>query len=191
MMAEAVRTIIEWVGEDPDREGLRDTPGRVERSFSELCSGYQLTAEDVLSRKFDVWDGDGVKPHDGMVILRDIELYSLCEHHLLPFVGRAHIAYIPGAQGHVVGISKLARLVDVYARRLQIQERLTAQIADAIEKHLKAKGVMVVIEARHFCMLMRGCSKQNSVMTTSELRGLFWDNASARAETLQLFKGTP
>ncbi|MBT4146447.1 MAG: GTP cyclohydrolase I FolE [Gammaproteobacteria bacterium] len=177
-MEEYFSKIIEAVGEDVTREGLVDTPARAAKAFKFLNNGYEKTLEEVLNGA--IFEADT----DDMVIVKDIELYSLCEHHLLPFVGKCHIAYLP--DGHVLGLSKLARIVDMYARRLQIQERLTKQIADAVETAVNAKGVAVVIEAKHMCMMMRGVEKQNSVMTTSVMTGIFRNEISTRAEFLSL-----
>lgn len=160
-----VREMLAAIGEDVTREGLVDTPDRVVRSWLTLFGGYQMEPEAILARQFSS------EKYDQMIVLKDIELYSTCEHHLLPFYGKAHVAYLPN--GHVVGLSKLARLVECFARRLQIQEKLTAQIADAIMEHTGAKGCGVLIEARHLCMVARGVGKQNSVMMTSALRGTF------------------
>lgn len=165
---DAVKNILTAIGEDVEREGLKDTPSRVVKSWSELYRGYALDPASILKTTFD---GDG---YDQMIVLKNIELFSTCEHHMLPFIGHAHIAYLPTKR--VVGLSKLARLVECFARRLQIQERLTRQIAEAMMKHLEPKGVGVVIEAKHFCMLARGVNKQNSVMTTSSLDGVFRDD---------------
>jgi GTP cyclohydrolase IA len=178
MMEEYFSKIIEAVGEDVTREGLVDTPARAAKAFKFLNNGYEKTLEEVLNGA--IFEADT----EDMVIVKDIELYSLCEHHLLPFVGKCHIAYLP--DGHVLGLSKLARIVDMYARRLQIQERLTKQIADAVETAVNAKGVAVVIEAKHMCMMMRGVEKQNSVMTTSVMTGIFRNEISTRAEFLSL-----
>jgi GTP cyclohydrolase IA len=172
-----VTRILQYIGDDPKRDGLIETPGRVVRSWGELFGGYKLNAADVLCKEFDV---DG---YDEMIICRNIDFYSTCEHHMQPFYGRAHVGYIPSKK--VVGLSKLARLVDVFARRLQIQERLTSQIADAMEKHLSPLGVAVLIEATHFCMVCRGVRKQNSAMTTSSLKGRLTE-AAPRAEFLSL-----
>ena len=174
----AVREILLAIGEDPDRDGLLDTPRRVARSYRELFRGLRESAAGHLDRVFE-------QAHDEVILVRDIEFYSVCEHHLLPFTGKAHIAYLP-AEGQVVGLSKLARTVDVFARRPQVQERLTNQIADAIEQHLQAKGVVVVLEAEHFCMKMRGVNKSSSVMVTSALRGAFRDDRAQGAEVLNL-----
>jgi GTP cyclohydrolase I len=173
-----VRRQLELLGEDPDREGLRRTPERVARSLSWLTRGYR---QDAMSA---VGDGVFAEEHDHMVMVRDIELYSLCEHHMLPFFGKAHIAYIPS--GRILGLSKLPRLVEVFARRLQVQERLTAQIAQAVEDVLAPVGVGVVIEAMHLCMMMRGVEKQNSKTITSALLGSFRDDAKTRDEFLRL-----
>ncbi len=175
---ELVRAQLEALGEDPDREGLRDTPERVARSFSFLTRGYQLSVADAI--------GDAVydEAHDSMVMVKDIELYSLCEHHMLPFFGKAHVAYIP--DGKIVGLSKLPRVVEVFARRLQVQERLTEEIAQALEDVLKPQGVGVVVEAYHLCMMMRGVQKQNSKTITSAVRGLFRSDPRTREEFMQL-----
>ena len=177
-IAPDIRRILSALGEDPGRQGLLRTPERVEASLRFLTQGYGVSAADVV--------GDAVfaETHDSMILVRDIELYSLCEHHMLPFFGRAHVAYLPA--GRIVGLSKLARVVDVFARRLQIQERLTDQIADAVMEILEPLGVGVVIEAAHFCMMMRGVEKQNSRTVTSALRGVFRDDARTRDEFLRL-----
>ena len=167
------------IGEDPEREGLADTPKRVAKSLKFLTQGYRTCVEDVVGQ--GVFSDDG---HRNMVMVRDIELYSLCEHHMLPFFGKAHVAYIPN--GKIVGLSKIPRIVDVFARRLQVQERLTDQIANAIEEVLQPTGVGVVIEANHLCMMMRGVEKQNSSTITSALRGSFRDDAKTREEFLSL-----
>jgi GTP cyclohydrolase I len=174
---ESVTRILEYIGDRPEREGLKETPARVVRSWDEIFAGYKMKVEDVLCKEFEA---DG---YDELIICRNIDFYSTCEHHLQPFFGRAHVGYIPKRK--VVGLSKLARLVDLFARRLQIQERLTAQIADALEEHLQPLGVAVLIEAQHFCMVCRGVRKQNSCMTTSSLKGLF-RSAEARAEFFAL-----
>ncbi|MEN9756316.1 MAG: cyclohydrolase FolE [Pseudomonadota bacterium] len=170
--------IIEAVGEDLTREGLVDTPKRAAKAFKFLTHGYEKTLEEVLNGAIFTADSED------MVIVKDIELYSLCEHHLLPFIGKCHVGYLP--QGKVLGLSKVARVVDMYARRLQIQERLTKQIADAIEQATGARGVAVVIEAKHLCMMMRGVEKQNSVMTTSSMKGIFRKEINTRSEFLNL-----
>lgn len=173
-----VREILVALGEDPDREGLVKTPQRVDLAFRYLTKGYDQTVEEAI--------GDALfeESHESMIMVRDIELYSLCEHHLLPFFGRAHVAYVP--DGRIVGLSKVARVVDVFARRLQVQERLTDQIADAFMDVLHPQGVGVVIEAAHFCMMMRGVEKQNSRTVTSALRGIFRDDPRTREEFLRL-----
>nr|WP_284351069.1 GTP cyclohydrolase I FolE [Roseisolibacter agri] len=176
-----VRRQLELLGEDPERDGLLKTPSRVAKSMAWLTRGYDLDARDVIGDALFEVDSEG------MVMVRDIELYSLCEHHLLPFYGKAHIAYIP--DGRVVGLSKLARVVEVFARRLQVQERLTEQIALALEEALRPKGVGVVVEAAHLCMMMRGVEKQNSMTVTSALRGAFKDDARTRDEFLRLAHG--
>ena len=177
-LAVSVRRILELLGEDPDREGLLRTPERVEASLRWLTRGYEMSVDDVV--------GGGVfeEAHENMVMVRDVEVYSLCEHHLLPFYGKIHVAYIPN--GKILGLSKTARIVDLYARRLQVQERLTDQIADAIMEILSPRGVGVVLEARHLCMMMRGVEKQHSVVVTSALRGSFRDDAKTRDEFLRL-----
>lgn len=177
-LADLVRAQLVALGEDPARSGLLKTPERVEASLRFLTRGYHMSVRDQIGDA--VFDED----HHNMVIVKDIELYSLCEHHMLPFFGQAHVAYIPS--GRIVGLSKLARLVDVFARRLQVQERLTDQIADALCRILRPKGVGVVIEARHLCMMMRGVEKQNSSTVTSALRGDFAESARTRAEFLRL-----
>jgi GTP cyclohydrolase I len=179
--AEKVRDILAALGEDTEREGLLKTPERVEASLRFLTQGYHMSVADAI--------GEAVfaETHQSMIMVRDIELYSLCEHHLLPFFGRAHVAYIPN--GKILGLSKVARIVDVFARRLQVQERLTDQIADAIMDVLVPSGVGVVIEAAHFCMMMRGVQKQNSRTVTSALRGIFRDDSKTRVEFLRLAHG--
>nr|WP_298143101.1 GTP cyclohydrolase I FolE [uncultured Pseudomonas sp.] len=172
------REILLCVGEDPEREGLLDTPKRAAKAMQYLCHGYQTNLEEVVNGALFASD------NDEMVIVKDIELYSLCEHHLLPFIGKAHVAYIP--TGKVLGLSKVARIVDMYARRLQIQENLTRQIAEAIQSVTQAAGVAVVIEAKHMCMMMRGVEKQNSVMNTSVMLGAFRESCNTRLEFLQL-----
>jgi GTP cyclohydrolase I len=178
----AVREILLAVGEDPDREGLQKTPSRVARSYAELMAGLYIDPKEHLKTVFH-------ERYDEIVLLRDIPFHSLCEHHLLPFTGRAHVAYLPG--GRVVGLSKLARLVEGFARRPQVQERLTTQIADALMDELGPVGAAVVIEAVHTCMTIRGAKKTGSTMVTSALRGIFKDNASSRAEVLALMHCEP
>ncbi len=170
---------LQFIGEDPNREGLKDTPDRIVRSWRELYKGYTTNPEDL----FRTFDADG---YDQIVLLKDIEVYSMCEHHMLPFFGKAHVAYIP--DGRVIGISKLARLVDCFARRLQIQERIGEQVTDVLMRYLRPHGAACIIEAVHMCMRMRGCSKQNSTMVTSSLKGVFLENASARQELMSLIK---
>jgi GTP cyclohydrolase I len=178
----AVREILEAIGEDPDREGLARTPERVADMYEEVFAGLRDT-EDHLAVTF-------AAEHDEMVMVKDIALYSHCEHHLTPFVGRAHVAYIPNAEGRITGLSKLARLVDSYARRLQVQERLTSQIADHLEATLAPRGVLVVIEAEHLCMSMRGVQKAGATTVTSAVRGLFRENAATRAEAMAFIHGS-
>jgi GTP cyclohydrolase I len=179
----AVRTLLLWAGDDPDREGLVDTPARVARAYEQFFSGYATDPVELLARSFEETDG-----YDEMVILRDIRLESHCEHHMVPIIGRAHIAYIP--DGRVVGISKLARVLEAYAKRLQIQEKLTAQVANCIQDVLKPKGVAVVIEAQHQCMTTRGIHKPGVSMVTSRMLGAFRDDPSTRREFLAMI-GAP
>lgn len=173
----AVREILLAVGEDPERDGLVDTPARVARMYAEVLAGMDREGDEHLRVTFDA-------DHDEMVMVRDIDVTSLCEHHMLPWTGKAHVAYIPGKDGRITGLSKLARLVEVYARRLQVQERLTVQIADCLERELDARGVLVVIEAEHMCMSMRGVRKPGSTTVTSAVRGLFRENVATRAEAM-------
>lgn len=180
-VAAAVRELLAAIGEDPDREGLQETPDRVARAWCELISGYSASVEDILGTTFDI-------SHEEMVLVKDIELVSMCEHHLLPFTGVAHVGYIPSADGRVTGLSKLARLVDMFARRLQVQERLTTQIAEALVEQLEARGVIVVVEAEHTCMTMRGVRKPGSRTVTSAVRGLLRTPAT-RAEAMSLILG--
>lgn len=177
----AVRELLAAIGEDPERDGLQDTPARVARAYAELLAGYDQDAQEVLSTVFEVG-------HRELVLVKDIELWSLCEHHLVPFFGVAHIGYIPSEHGHVTGLSKLARLVDVYARRLQVQERLTTQVAEAMVEVLEPSGVIVVIEAEHLCMTMRGVTKAGARTITSAVRGQLLDPAT-RAEAMNLITG--
>jgi len=179
-MIEEIRSILIKIGEDPTRDGLLNTPLRVSQSLRFLTSGYRMNEDELLNKAlFDV-------AYDEMVIVRDIELFSLCEHHLLPFFGKCHVGYIP--DGRVIGLSKIPRLVDMYARRLQVQERLTTQIAETIDQKIRPRGVAVVIEAQHLCMIMRGVEKQNSVAVTSSMLGVFKDNQNTRNEFLNLVR---
>ena len=178
----AVRTLLRWAGDDPDREGLRDTPGRVTRSYREMFAGYEVDPRKYLERTFEEVGG-----YDQMVLLRDIRFVSFCEHHMLPVIGRAHVGYLP--TNRVVGISKLARVVRGFARRLQIQEKMTAEIADAIQEVLKPHGVGVLIEAEHSCMTMRGVNSPGSNLTTSALLGTIRDDPRTREEFLRLARG--
>ena len=178
----AVRELLIAVGEDPDREGLAETPARVARAYEEVFAGLREDPKIHLEKSFS-------ENHRELVLVRDIPIYSTCEHHLVPFYGVAHIGYIPGADGKVTGLSKLARLADMYAKRPQVQERLTAQIADAIVEKLDASAVIVVIECEHLCMAMRGIRKPGATTTTSAVRGGFQNNAASRAEVLSLIRG--
>jgi GTP cyclohydrolase I len=178
----AVRELLLAVGEDPDRPGLQETPARVARAYAETFAGLGEDPAEILATTFD-------EGHDELVLVRDIPMYSTCEHHLVPFHGMAHVGYIPGADGRVTGLSKLARLVDVFARRPQVQERMTRQIADALHEGLKPQGVVVVIEAEHLCMAMRGIRKPGSRTMTSAVRGIFRDNPATRAEAMSLVLG--
>jgi GTP cyclohydrolase I len=180
---DAVRTLIQWAGDDPGREGLTDTPARVVRSYEEFFNGYDACPRTILEKTFEETDG-----YDEIVLLRDIRFESHCEHHMAPIIGRAHVAYLP--KHRVVGISKLARLVDLFAKRLQIQEKMTAQIANTIEKILEPHGVAVIIEASHHCMTTRGIHKPGAVMTTSRMLGAFRNDASTRREFLAMI-GNP
>ena len=180
LLEEAYRTVLEAIGEDPDRQGLRRTPIRAARALEFMTQGYRQNLDAIINDA--IFDSDASE----IILVKDIELYSLCEHHLLPFIGRAHVAYIPN--GKVIGLSKVARIVDVYARRLQIQENLTTQIAESLMSCLEPAGVAVVVEAKHLCMMMRGVEKQNSVMKTSCLLGSFKDDARTRSEFLSLLK---
>jgi GTP cyclohydrolase IA len=181
-IAKAVREILEAIGEDPDRDGLRDTPTRMARMYAEVCSGLHEQADTHLAVTFEAG-------HDEMVMVRDIAITSLCEHHMVPFVGKGHVAYIPGNDGRITGLSKLARLVDAYAKRPQVQERLTTQIADEIDRTLEPRGVMVVIEAEHLCMTMRGVRKPGSTTVTSAVRGLFRTSVATREEAMRFIIG--
>jgi GTP cyclohydrolase I len=175
----AVREILLAMGEDPERDGLRDTPARVARAYAEQFAGLHQTPEDVLTTVFDA-------DHEEMVLVRDIEVYSTCEHHLVPFFGKAHVGYIPNVKGQITGLSKLARLIDVFARRPQVQERMTSQVADAMVRVLEPRGVIVVIEAEHLCMSMRGVRKPGAKTVTSAVRGSFLESDSTRAEAMSL-----
>ena len=175
----AVRTLLRWVGEDPDRDGLRETPSRVVKAYEEFYRGYGQDPEAMLRKTFEEVDG-----YDGMIVLRDVRFESQCEHHLAPIIGRAWVAYVPS--GRVVGISKLARVVDAYAKRMQIQERLTAQIANTIDTVLKPHGVAVVVKAQHHCMSTRGVMKHDSDLVTSHMLGVFRDNPMTRQEFLSM-----
>ncbi len=179
-MEDSYRKLLESIGEDVNREGLIKTPHRAAEAMKFLTNGYQVDIDKLVNEAMFTSDASD------MVMVKDIELYSLCEHHLLPFIGRAHVAYIP--DGKVIGVSKLARIVDVFSRRLQIQENLTRQIANTIQKHTGAKGTAVVVSAKHLCMMMRGVQKQNSVMTTSCVLGEFHDDPSTRAEFFSLIR---
>ncbi len=178
----AIRELLIAVGEDPDREGLRDTPARVARAYAEIFAGLYVDPDSVLDKTFN-------EQHQELVLVKDIPIFSSCEHHLVPFHGVAHVGYIPGETGRVTGLSKLARVVDLYARRPQVQERLTAQVADAIMRKLDPRGAIVVIEAEHLCMAMRGIRKPGSRTTTSAVRGIFQTSPSSRAEALSLIRG--
>jgi len=178
----AVRMLLEAIGEDPDRPGIADTPARVAREYDEIFAGLLVDPVDVLSVTFD-------EAYDEIVMMRDIPFHSMCEHHLVPFTGRAHVAYLPNESGQVTGLSKLARVVDVCAKRPGLQERMTAMIADALEKALAPRGVMVVIEARHFCMEMRGIRKPGAETVTSTVRGIFREDPATRSEALTLLRG--
>jgi GTP cyclohydrolase IA len=177
----AVHELLVAIGEDPDRDGLRDTPGRVARAYREMFAGLRQAPEEVLTTTFDLG-------HDEMVLVKDIELYSCCEHHLVPFHGVAHVGYIPSVDGRITGLSKLARLVDVYAKRPQVQERLTSQVADALVRILEPRGVIVVVECEHLCMSMRGIRKPGAKTVTSAVRGVLRSPAT-RAEAMSLILG--
>ncbi|WP_020496170.1 GTP cyclohydrolase I FolE [Sciscionella marina] len=177
----AVAELLRACGEDPDRDGLRETPARVARAYQEMFAGLYQEPDEVLDKTFD-------ESHEELVLVTDIPVYSHCEHHLLPFHGVAHVGYIPNAHGHVTGLSKLARLVDLYARRPQVQERLTSQVADALVRRLDPRGVIVVMDAEHLCMSMRGIRKAGSRTTTSAVRGIHKSSATSRSEALQLIR---
>ncbi|MFP5019414.1 GTP cyclohydrolase I FolE [Pseudonocardia phyllosphaerae] len=178
----AVRELLLAVGENPDREGLKETPARVARAYGEIFAGLFVNPDSVLEKTFD-------EGHGELVLVKDIPMFSTCEHHLVPFHGVAHVGYIPAVDGQVTGLSKIARVVDLYAKRPQVQERLTAQIADALVRKLNPRAVIVVLEAEHLCMAMRGVRKPGSRTTTSAVRGLFKSSASSRAEALSLIRG--
>ncbi len=178
---QAVRTLIEWIGENPAREGVRETPKRVVKAFEEYFRGYGMNAEEILSKTFKE-----VGTYDGPVLVKNLRLESRCEHHLAPFVGHVHIAYVP--DGRVVGLSKLSRLIDVYASRMQTQERLTSEIADALDKYIKPKGVAVLIEAEHFCMKLRGVGEDNAWTVTTRFLGSYKKDASARENFLKMVR---
>jgi GTP cyclohydrolase IA len=180
-IAEGVRLILEGVGEDPSRPGLEETPRRVADMYEEILAGIGVDPSEVVM----VLPGPG---HDEMIMVRDIPLYGMCEHHLLPFVGKAHIAYVPNEDGRITGLSKLARLVDALSKRLQVQEHLTTEVADALERALEPRGVFVMIEAEHLCMTMRGVRKPGSITATSAVRGVFRTDARTRAEALELIR---
>jgi GTP cyclohydrolase I len=177
----AVRELLIAIGEDPDREGLRETPARVARAYAEIFQGLYADPDEVLDRTFD-------EHHQELILVKDIPMFSTCEHHLVPFHGVAHVGYIPNTEGRVTGLSKIARLVDLYARRPQVQERLTAQVADALVRKLEPRGAIVVIDAEHLCMGMRGVRKPGSRTTTSAVRGMLRSSATSRAEVLALIR---
>jgi GTP cyclohydrolase IA len=177
----AVRELLIAIGEDPDRDGLRDTPARVARAYEEMFAGLYADPDAVLDKTFD-------EQHQELILVKDIPMFSTCEHHLVPFHGMAHVGYIPNVDGRVTGLSKIARLVDLYARRPQVQERLTGQVADALVRKLSPRGVIVVIEAEHLCMGMRGVRKPGSRTTTSAVRGMFQSSSTSRAEALALIR---
>jgi GTP cyclohydrolase I len=178
---EGVRMVLEGIGEDLDREGLRKTPERVANMYEEILCGMDIEPSSVIRPMF-------TEEHEEMIVVKDIPLYSICEHHMVPFLGRAHVAYIPGPEGQITGISKLARVVDVLCKRLQVQERLTTDIADTLVRALRPRGVLVVIEAEHLCMSMRGVKKPGAQTITSAVRGTFHTNAASRAEAMSLIR---
>jgi len=181
-ITEGVRLLLEGIGEDPSREGLIDTPRRVADMYEEIFAGIDADAGEHFQVTFN-------EDHQEMVLVRDIALYSICEHHLVPFLGVAHVAYVPGKHGQICGLSKLARVIDVFAKRPQVQERMTSQIADTIVEYLNPAGVIVIVEAEHLCMSMRGVRKPGHITTTSAVRGIFVSNAATRAEAMSLIKG--
>jgi len=178
---EGVRMVLEGIGEDLDREGLIKTPERVAKMYEEILCGMDIEPSSVIQAMF-------MEEHEEMIVVRDIPLYSICEHHLMPFLGKAHVAYIPGPEGQITGISKLARVVDVLSKRLQVQERLTTDVADTLVRALRPRGVLVVIEAEHLCMSMRGVKKPGTLTITSAVRGTFHTNAASRAEAMALIQ---
>lgn len=178
---QGVRMLLEGVGEDLEREGLRDTPQRVAKMYEEILCGMDINPSTVIQAMF-------MEEHEEMIVVKDIPLYSVCEHHLMPFLGKAHVAYIPGPEGQITGISKLARVVDVLSKRLQVQERLTTDVADTLVKALQPRGVLVIIEAEHLCMSMRGVKKPGTLTITSAVRGTFHTNAASRAEAMSLIR---
>jgi GTP cyclohydrolase I len=180
-IVQGVRLLLEGIGEDPDRPGIRATPQRVAAMFEEIFAGVGADPSDLVT----VVEGAG---HDEMIMVRDIPLYSVCEHHLLPFVGKAHVAYVPSRDGRITGLSKIARLVDLLAKKPQVQERLTTEVAEALDRALQPRGVFVIIEAEHLCMTMRGVKKPGSVTATSAVRGVFRTDARTRTEALELFR---
>ncbi len=182
-MIKEVKKILEHIGEDPNREGLLKTPERFQKSFEFLTSGYKKNPKDIINKA--IFN----EKYDDMIIVKDIEIFSMCEHHLLPFFGRCHVAYIPN--GKIIGLSKIPRIVDIFSKRLQVQERLTHEIAHTLQKVLKPRGVGVIIEAKHMCMVMRGVEKQNSFATTSSMLGVFRKNLSTREEFLRLVQKNP
>jgi GTP cyclohydrolase I len=181
MIEEGVKLILKGIGEDIDREGLRGTPERVAEMYEEIFSGIGEDPSKELGPMFD-------ENHDEIILIKDIPFYSICEHHLVPFVGKAHIAYVPNKTGKIIGLSKLTRVLDIVARRLQVQERLTSIVADTIMKKIKPRGVLVIVEAEHLCMSMRGVKKPNTLTVTSAVRGLFRENPASRAEVMALIK---
>ncbi|YCM45458.1 GTP cyclohydrolase I FolE [Verrucomicrobiaceae bacterium 227] len=183
-IARAVKEILSAIGEDPERDGLLDTPQRVARMYAEICGGLREDPSAHLDTTFEV-------SHDEIIVVRDIPFFSICEHHLIPFFGKAHVAYLPEKDGRITGLSKLARLVDGYAKRPQVQERLTCEIANAMEKKLRPRGAAVVLEAEHLCMSMRGIKKPGAKTVTSSMRGIFRENPSSREEVLNLILRSP
>ncbi|MDY6796913.1 MAG: GTP cyclohydrolase I FolE [Actinomycetota bacterium] len=181
MIKQGVRLILEGIGEDLDREGLVDTPDRVAKMYEEILNGMDVDPAGVVQAMF-------TEEHDEMIVVKDIPLYSICEHHLMPFLGKAHVAYIPGPEGQITGISKLARVVDVLSKRLQVQERLTTTVADTLVRALRPRGVLVVVEAEHLCMSMRGVKKPGTLTITSAVRGTFHTNPASRAEAMALIR---